>query len=105
MEVQGIIKNIGETKTFGESFNKRELWLVTQEDYPQTLNLEFVQDKTKLLDYYSKGDSVKVNINLRGRAFTGADGIEKVFNSIQGWRIEKLAAEAPQSEEVDDMPF
>ena len=45
MEIQGIIKEIGETKTFGNNgFRKRELILTTQEQYPQHLLIEFVQD-------------------------------------------------------------
>ena len=51
MEVQGKIKAIGETKTYGASgFRKRELVVTTNDQYPQDLCLEFVQDKVDLLD-------------------------------------------------------
>ena len=52
--------------------------------------IEFVQDKTDLLDAYKVGQPVKVSINLRGREWTNPQGEVKYFNSIQGWRIESL---------------
>ncbi len=94
MEIQGKIKMIDETKTYGSNgFRKRELVVTTEEQYPQHLMIEFVQDKTDLLNSYKEGDSVKVSINLRGREWVNPQGETKYFNSIQGWRIEKLYAE------------
>ena len=45
MEVQGKIKLVGNVQEITDSFRKRELVIVTQEQYPQTLCVEFVQDK------------------------------------------------------------
>jgi len=93
MEVQGKIKMIGETQTFGSNgFRKRELVVTTEEQYPQHILIEFVQDKTDLLNNYQVGQNVKVNINLRGREWVNPQGETKYFNSVQGWRIENLAA-------------
>lgn len=91
MEVQGKIKMIDETKTFGSNgFRKRELVITTEEQYPQHLMIEFVQDKTELLNNFQVGQNVKVSINLRGREWTNPQGEVKYFNSIQGWRIESM---------------
>lgn len=99
MEIQGKIKMIDETKTFGSNgFRKRELVITTEEQYPQHLMVEFVQDKTNLLDNYREGEIVKISINLRGREWTNPQGEIKYFNSIQGWRIEKLQADAPNGD-------
>ena len=99
MEVQGKIKLIGETQEFGSNgFRKREVVVTTAEQYPQSIMVEFVQDKTDLLNNYQVGQQVKVNINLRGREWTNPQGEVKYFNSIQGWRIEALQAEAPNGE-------
>ncbi|MFK7781937.1 DUF3127 domain-containing protein [Psychroserpens sp.] len=99
MEVQGKIKMIGETQTFGSNgFRKRELVVTTEEQYPQHILVEFVQDKTDLLNNYQVGQGVKVNINLRGREWVNPQGETKYFNSVQGWRIENLQASA------DNMP-
>lgn len=127
MELQGTIKKIGEIQTFGSGFQKREMILVTQEQYPQPINIEFTQDKIALLDTLAEGDQVKVGINIRGREWTSPQGEIKYFNSIAGWRIEKLggnmqepisASQTPASsgtpasksdsnvfEEEDDLPF
>ena len=124
MEIQGKVKVVGETKTFGNNgFQKRELVVTTEEQYPQHLMVEFVQDKTSLLDAYNVGDSVKVGINLRGREWQSPQGETKYFNSIAGWRIEKLGANPHQGapevppfdeyepisnskdEDHDDLPF
>lgn len=95
MELQGRIKLIGETQTFGTNgFRKREVVLTTEEQYPQHIMIEFVQDKTDLLNNYQVGQQVKININLRGREWTNPQGEVKYFNSIQGWRIEALQQDA-----------
>ncbi len=123
MEVQGKIKFIGETKEFGNNgFRKRELVVTTEEQYPQHLMIEFVQDKCDILNSYSAGQSVKVGINLRGREWVSPQGETKYFNTIQGWRIENLGGSNQGSnvpppaqqfepandlneEDYDDLPF
>ena len=85
---------IDETKTFGNNgFRKREVVVTTEEQYPQHIMVEFVQDKCDLLNSYTVGQSVKISINLRGREWTNPQGEVKYFNSIQGWRIESLQSE------------
>ncbi len=93
MEVSGKIKVLGETQTFGSNgFRKREVVITTEEQYPQMIMVEFIQDKCDLLNNFAIGDDVKININLRGREWINPEGVAKYFNSIQGWRIEKLQA-------------
>ena len=59
MNISGIIKLISETKEYGSNgFKKRELVITTQEQYPQTLCVEFVQDKMSLLDDFQEGQEV-----------------------------------------------
>ena len=123
MEVQGKIKLIDETKTYGNNgFRKRELVVTTEEQYPQHILVEFIQDKCDLLDSFQVGQNVKVSINLRGREWVNPKGETKYFNSIQGWRIENLEQqtqghpEVPpadafepatdfKDEDYDDLPF
>lgn len=116
MEVQGKIKQIGQTETFGSNgFRKREVVVTTQEQYSQHILIEFVQDKTDLLNKFKVGQDVKININLRGREWVNTQGETKYFNSIQGWRIESVAEavneqipqiEAPDlNDDNDNLPF
>ena len=100
MEVQGKIKVLGEVKTYGDNgFRKRELVVITEEQYPQHLLIEFIQDRCELLDSFKIGDNVKISINLRGREWENPEGEIKYFNSIHGWRIENN-----QSVEKDVIP-
>jgi len=125
MEVQGSIKVIGEVQEISATFKKRELVVSTDEQYPQTLSIEFIQDKTDLLNKFEIGQNVKVGINLRGREWENPQTKEiKYFNSIQGWRIELLEnsntdddlppldnlspfepASETNDEDLDDLPF
>ena len=126
MELQGTIKKIGETQTFASGFQKRELVLLTEEQYPQPIQIDFLSDKIDLLNNVSEGESVKIGINIRGKEWTNPQGEVKYFNSITGWRIEKVSGEntntqAPQpntfekpapitndnpfGDEQDDLPF
>jgi hypothetical protein len=91
MELQGKIKWIDETRTYGSNgFRKREVVLTTEEQYPQHILIEFVQDKCDLLNAVQVGQSVKIGINLRGREWVNPEGQTKYFNSVQGWRIEAI---------------
>ena len=125
MDVQGSIKVIGEVQEISATFKKRELVVSTDEQYPQTLSIEFIQDKTDLLNKFEIGQNVKVGINLRGREWENPQTKEiKYFNSIQGWRIELLEnsnsdndlppldnlspfepASETNDEDLDDLPF
>ena len=104
MEVTGRVKMVEQTKEVGSSgFRKRDIVVTTDEQYPQHISVQFVQDKCDLLDAYKVGDNVKVDINLRGREWTNPQGETVYFNTIQGWRIAKLQAEAP-AQGVPPMP-
>ena len=113
MEVTGVIKLKGDVQTFGADFTKRQLVVTTDEQYPQLIAIDFVKDKCSLLDSYNVGDNVKVSINLGGREWINPQGEAKYFNSVTGWRVEKVEtapttpqAPAKQLEEVqDDLPF
>ena len=98
MEVLGKVKCKSGDIQVTASFKKSELVVTTEEQYPQHILIEFVQDKCDLIDPYNVGDEVKVSINLRGREWVNPQGETKYFNQIQGWRIERLSAEAPKVE-------
>lgn len=122
MEVVGKVKNVGAEQQVSAAFKKRELVVTTDEQYPQHILIEFTQDKADLLNSYKTGDAVKVSINLRGREWVNPQGETRYFNSIQGWRIERVEGQAPvnpaprtvaepaeafanNENEPDDLPF
>ena len=70
------------------NFKKRILWVKTDEQYPQDLEVQFNQQNTSKLDGYKAGDKVKVMVNVNGRKNV-KNGVEKVFNSLVGFSISK----------------
>ena len=125
MEVTGKIKVISAEQQISPTFRKKELVVTTDEQYPQSIMIEFVQDKSDLLNNFSVGQDVKVSINLGGREWVNPQGETKYFNSIKGWRIEKVGeataavqgqtppmptaafppATSLNEDEPDDLPF
>ena len=104
MEVTGRIKVINPTQDVSASFKKRELVVTTEEQYPQHIMIEFTQAKVDDLNNFQVGEQVKVSINLRGREWTNPQGETKYFNSIQGWRIERMQQESPAGQQMPPMP-
>ena len=125
MEVVGKIKVIDAEKEVGNAgFKKRDVVVATDEQYPQSISIQFVQDKCEYLDNFKVGDLVTVGINLRGREWSNPLGETVYINTIQGWRITKQdtskqsPAETPntaktktnpkevaQDDAPDDLPF
>ncbi len=121
MEITGKVQLVGEEINVTPSYAKRELVIKTDEQYPQTIMIEFGQGKcNEYLDKLKIGEDVKVSINIGGREWVSPQGETKYFNSIKGWRIEKLASvetvqtpEAPTfapatnvvESDSDDLPF
>lgn len=111
MEVIGLVHLISETETVGNNgFTKRLIVVKTDEQYPQLIGIDFVKDKTSILDSYKVGQSVKVSINIRGNEYNG-----KYYVNLQGWRIEKADSNIPNPNNIkvnepvsvgeDDLPF
>jgi len=103
MEVSGIVKRIGGTQEVSAKFKKREVVVTTEEQYPQHISIEFIQDKTSLLDGYREGEKVNIGINLRGREWTSPQGEVKYFNTINGWKIDKMSSAPAPSNPADNM--
>jgi len=108
MEVIGKVIVLGNTEEVGQNgFTKRMVVVETAEQYSQKLAIDFVKDKTTILDSYKVGDEVKVSVNLRGTEYNG-----RYFVNLQGWRIEKsennievVNAEIIKEEPKDDLTF
>ncbi|MCP4468019.1 MAG: DUF3127 domain-containing protein [Halieaceae bacterium] len=111
-ELTGKIKLIQEPKTFDSGFTKREMVVIVEDGkYPQEINLEFVQDKTALLDSLKPGQEVTVSFDIRGREYNG-----RYYNNLQAWKVVAGADETvpdaeepyfptPSDFEDDDIPF
>jgi len=100
-EVIGKVIVLGNTEEVGQNgFTKRMLVVETDEQYRQKIAIDFVKDKTSVLDNYKIGDAVKVSVNLRGSEYNG-----RYFVNLQGWRIQKAETTAPVEEVGNDLAF
>ena len=91
MEIQGRIKVISATEIVGQTgFQKRDLVITTDGQYPQDIILQFTQGNCALLDNLQVGQMVKIHFNLQGREWTSPQGEVKYFNTVLGWKIELI---------------
>ena len=91
MEIQGRIKVIFAPESVGANgFQKRDLVITTEEQYPSDIIIQFTQSKCALLDNLQVGQRVKVHFNLQGREWTSPQGEVKYFNTVVGWKIELI---------------
>jgi len=89
LKIKGTVYKVSQEEVKSEKFKKREVILeVIEGTYKQHLTVQFSNAKCDLLNNVRQGDMISVSINLKGRLWTGADGIEKCFNTIEGWQIE-----------------
>jgi len=81
-EIEGTIKVILDTQTFGSGFSKREFVITTDEKFPQDVKLETIKEKTGLLDRFSEGQRVKASFNIRGNEHNG-----RYYVNLQAWKL------------------
>ena len=110
MEIQGQIKKIFPSEYVGANgFEKRDLVIVTEEQYPQTIIIQFTQGRCALLDNVRVGERVKAYINIKGREWTNPYGETKYFNTIECWKIEvvqttNVANQQPMQQATQQAP-
>lgn len=107
-EVIGKIIVLGDAQVVGSAgtFKKRTVVIETSEQYAQKVPVDFVQDKTEILNAYKVGENVKIGINIRGNEYNG-----KYYVSLNGWNINKTDTVSTTIkstevfEESNDLPF
>jgi hypothetical protein len=113
-KIDGTVLEVLKEIQVTDTFKKRELILETGGAYPQTLKIEFKQDKCIILNGIKQGDAVSIDVNINGRKWINKKGEAQYFTTINGWRIEVLAASMPTQDPptidgsdgmADDLPF
>jgi single-strand DNA-binding protein len=65
-------------------FMTREFVIVTEEQYPQYIKFQLVQDRCGAIDAYAEQEKMTVHFDLRGREWQ-----DKYFTNLQAWKVEK----------------
>lgn len=92
MEIIGTIKQMNEPVGYTDKFSAATIILVTEDKYPQELEIQFANEAMKELDKVSVGDVVSIGINIRGNVWVSPKGETKYFTKLTGWKI-SLASE------------
>jgi len=85
---KGKVKSVSDEQVISDKFKKRTLVIETEDKFPQIVEFQTANDKCDLLNALEIGQEVTVHFNLRGREWTNNDGVEKVFNTLDCWKIE-----------------
>ena len=98
LEIKGRIVRIFDSEAVSPTFTVRKFWVEHGgTSFAQINEFQLTQDYCALLDKYNVGDVVAVKFNLRGKTYAEW---QKVFNSLNAWKIEGIGAQqpAPQSQ-------
>jgi len=91
-ELFGKLTKKMDTETVGNSgFKKRNFIVVTEEQYPQEIQLQMVQGNVSLLDNFQLDSMVKITFDIKGKPWT-KDGKTSYFVTLQAWKIETHAS-------------
>ena len=115
LKLTGKVIAIMEKQQVTDTFAKREFVIETDEQYPQMVKFELMQDKCELIDKHGIGDEITVHFNVAGRKWTDKQNKDVYFVSVKAWRIEAVAvapdgatfadSEPPVDALADDLPF
>jgi hypothetical protein len=86
-ELEGTLKEVFETKTFGKGFTKREFVITSSKGpddrYPQHIKLTLIKEKVSLVDRFKPGQRLKITFDVRGNESNG-----RYYVDLQAWKIE-----------------
>lgn len=83
-EMDGKVKVVFDTQTFGSGFQKREFVITTADDkYPQDIKFEVLKEKCEMLDSLKSGQSVKVSFDIRGNEYK-----DRFYVNLNAWKID-----------------
>lgn len=99
--VKGILKRVGNIED-KNNFIKRLFVIETKDQYPQTLEFQLTKDRVDIVDVYHIGEEMEAHFNLRGRDWTNPQGEIKTFNTLECWKLVKVAGQTQQDAQVEE---
>ena len=89
--IKGKVIRVGDVQTINDKFKKREIVIATLTEYPQTIPVEFVNDRSDMITISDVGKTVTIHYDLRGREWKSPRGEVKFFNSLDVWSVQRSA--------------
>jgi len=83
MNVFGKINQVSEIVSHSNRFKSAKFLLETQEQYPQKIQFQLINDKTSLASQLKVGQFAKVHFNIKGAEWNG-----KYYVNLNAWKIE-----------------
>lgn len=80
--VKGKLHKVFETERKSDKLEIRDFVIKTDEQYPQYIKFQLMNDKTSQVDPFNEGQNIEVSFNLRGRESEG-----KFFTNLQAWKV------------------
>ena len=80
--VKGKLHKIFPTEKKSDKLEIRDFVIKTEEQYPQYIKFQLMNDKTSQVDEFSEGQNIEVSFNLRGRENDG-----KFYTNLQAWKV------------------
>jgi hypothetical protein len=81
VQVTGTVIKLFSQETKG-NFSFAKAWVKTNEQYPQTLEIECGGKKADLFNNLKVGNDVTIDINLNGREHN-----DRVYNKLSAWKV------------------
>ena len=95
LELGGIMYRKMEKQQITEKLTKRDFVIETTDDqYPQLVKFELINDKCEIIDNIQNGTKVKVKFNVTGREWKKDDGSAVFFVALKAWRVEPIDGSA-----------
>ena len=80
--VKGKLHKVFESQKVSDKLEIRDFVIKTEEQNPQYIKFQLMNDKTSQVDGFSEGQNIEVSFNLRGRENEG-----KFYTNLQAWKV------------------
>lgn len=113
MQFDGIITYISNQELVGQN-QVPKITVVfeekTEKEYKESVGVDFMKEKTDLVQKFQPGMYVRVNFNISCREYNG-----RYYNSLRAWKLEELSGSSanastsststPKTTTEEDLPF
>jgi|TARA_R110000744_G_scaffold270486_1_gene383695 single-strand DNA-binding protein len=83
VNVFGKIHEVGQVVNHTEAFKTAKFVLETQDQYPQKLQFQLLNDKTDLASGIRSGQFAKIHFHIKGKEWKG-----NYYTNLNAWKIE-----------------